>query len=70
MTAATAAHETASPAKPTLKDRLAGNADGVIEQIAREYGVSTLEVVRQLPAEHRTVLPAAAFERIMRAANA
>ena len=63
----TAASATASSPKPTLKDRLAGNADGVIEQIAREYGVSTLEVVRQLPAEHRTVLPATVFEPIMAA---
>ena len=56
-----------TPTKPTLRERMAGNADGVIEQIAKEYGVPTLDVVRQLPAEHRTVLPAAAFEPIMAA---
>jgi putative heme utilization carrier protein HutX len=54
-----------TPAKPPLKERLAGNADGIIENIAREYGVSPLEVVRQLPAEHRTVVAGSAFESIM-----
>jgi putative heme utilization carrier protein HutX len=59
----TAPAEAAS--RPSLEERLASNADGIIEQIAREYGVSTLEVVRKLPEEHRTLLPGSAFERIM-----
>ncbi|MGZ5890752.1 MAG: hypothetical protein ACXWJS_09185 [Hyphomicrobium sp.] len=32
----------------SLAARLALNADGVLEQIVRDYGVSTLEVVRNL----------------------
>ncbi|MGZ5918918.1 MAG: hypothetical protein ACXWJV_03875 [Hyphomicrobium sp.] len=32
----------------SLAARLALNADGILEQIARDYGVSTLEVVRNL----------------------
>ena len=43
----------ASVARPLLAERLAQSADGVLEQIARDYGVSTFEVVRALPAEHR-----------------
>jgi len=39
----------------------------VLEQIAREYGVSSFEVVRALPAEHRGIVPGARFEEIMRA---
>jgi len=54
-------------ARPPLADRLAQSADGVLEQIAREYGVSTFEVVRALPAEHRGIVPGARFEEIMRA---
>ncbi|MFX8813293.1 hypothetical protein ABTM61_20405, partial [Acinetobacter baumannii] len=48
----------------TLEQRLAANADGIIEQIARDYGVSTLEVVEKLPDMHRTLAEAAAFEPI------
>ncbi|MGE3066902.1 MAG: heme utilization cystosolic carrier protein HutX [Hyphomicrobiaceae bacterium] len=57
--------------KPTervpLKQRLAGNADGILEQIAREYGVSTYDVVAALPEEHRTVVDGAKFSEIMTA---
>jgi putative heme utilization carrier protein HutX len=48
-----------------LAARLALNADGILEQIAREYGVSTLEVVRNLLPDHRSVVQASAFEPIM-----
>jgi putative heme utilization carrier protein HutX len=48
-----------------LRERLAQNADGVLEQIAREYGVSTFDVIDALPAEHRTVVPGSAFEAVM-----
>ncbi len=41
--------------KPPLAERLAQSADGILEQIARDYGVSTFEVVRALPADHRSV---------------
>jgi heme iron utilization protein len=54
-------------ARPPLTDRLAQSADGVLEQIAREYGVSTFEVVRALPAEHRAIVGGARFEEIMQA---
>jgi heme iron utilization protein len=48
-----------------LAARLALNADGILEQIAREYGVSTLEVVRNLLPDHRSVLDGSTFEAIM-----
>ena len=67
MSTATA---TAATAKPTLTERLAGSADGVVEQIARDYGVSPLEVIRHLPAEHRTIAPKEVFEPIMGALTA
>ncbi|MGE0563419.1 MAG: heme utilization cystosolic carrier protein HutX [Pseudolabrys sp.] len=35
-----------------LKERLAANPDGIIEALAREHGVSTLEATRMLPAQH------------------
>jgi hypothetical protein len=50
-----------------LAERLAQSADGVLEQIARDYGVSTFEVVRALPAEHTTIVPGSRFEAIMQA---
>jgi putative heme utilization carrier protein HutX len=54
----------AADARPSLAERLAQNSDGILEQIAREYGVSTFEVVRQLPAEHRTIIAGDQFEAI------
>ena len=51
--------------RPPLAVRLATNADGILEQIARDYGVSTFEVVRILPGEHRTLAPGEAFSDIM-----
>jgi putative heme iron utilization protein len=48
-----------------LAARLALNADGILEQIARDYGVSTLEVVRNLLPEHRAVVEAKLFADIM-----
>src|SRR5689334_15489841 len=48
-----------------LAARLALNADGILEQIAREYGVSTLEVVRNLLPDHRSVVDGSAFESVM-----
>ena len=53
-----------APPQP-LAARLAANSDGVLEQIAREYAVSTLEVVRSLPAEHRTLAGGDKFADIM-----
>jgi putative heme utilization carrier protein HutX len=48
-----------------LTERLARNADGVIEQIARDYGVSPFEVVRQMPGEHRVLASGDQFLPIM-----
>lgn len=50
--------------KPPLAERLAQNADGILEQIARDYSVSTFEVVRALPAEHRSIVAGSLFEKI------
>ena len=52
------------PKKPPLAERLAQSADGILEQIARDYGVSTFEVVRALPADHRSIVAGAQFETI------
>jgi heme iron utilization protein len=60
-------NETSVAGRPPLAERLAQSADGVLEQIARDYGVSTFEVVRALPAEHRTIADGACFEEIMQA---
>ncbi len=48
-----------------LAERLARNADGILEQIAQEYGVSTLEVVRNLTEDHRALVGAERFSDIM-----
>jgi hypothetical protein len=50
-----------------LDERLAANADGILEQIAAEYGVSTLDVVRALPETHRTLADGARFADVMEA---
>jgi hypothetical protein len=51
--------------RPSLAARLALNADGILEQIARDYGVSTLEVVRNLQQEHCTVADGKLFTDVM-----
>jgi putative heme utilization carrier protein HutX len=53
--------------RPPLAERLASSADGIVEQIARDYGVSPFEVISQMPAEHRTVVPGAKFADVMQA---
>lgn len=58
---------TVAEARPPLAERLAQSADGILEQIAREYGVSTFDVVSALPAEHRSIVPGSRFEDILRA---
>ncbi len=50
-----------------MAERLRQNPDGVLEQIARDYSVSTFEVLRALPEEHRTILPGSKFEDILKA---
>jgi putative heme utilization carrier protein HutX len=52
--------------RPPLAERLRTNADGILEQIARDYGVSTFAVIEALPAEHRAIVPGARFEEILR----
>ncbi len=56
--------------RPPLAERLKQNADGVLEQIARDYGVSTFDVVHALPEEHRAILPGARFEEVLQALTA
>jgi len=51
--------------RPPLAARLALNADGILEQIACEYAVSTLEVVRNLLPDHRAVVDGMLFADIM-----
>lgn len=51
--------------RPPLAERLAKNADGIIEQIARDYGVSPIEVLRAMPDEHRVLASGDQFEAIM-----
>jgi heme iron utilization protein len=50
-----------------LAERLAANADGVVEHIAREYGVSPLTVLQHMPREHCKLVPSARFEEVMAA---
>jgi putative heme utilization carrier protein HutX len=59
--------ETGTAARPPLAERLRNSADGILEQIASDYGVSTFEVVEALPAQHRTVVPGARLEEVLRA---
>jgi heme iron utilization protein len=54
-------------ARPSLRERLAKNADGILEQIARDYGVSTFEAVEALPEAHRAIVSGSAFEPILAA---
>jgi putative heme utilization carrier protein HutX len=59
--------DVAAPQRPSLAERLAQSADGVLEQIARDYAVSTFDVVCALPAEHRTIVPGTRFAEVMQA---
>ena len=54
-------------ARPPLAERLKQSADGILEQIARDYAVSTFEVVRALPEEHRAIVPGSKFEEVLQA---
>ena len=57
-------------ARPSLRERLAKNADGILEQIARDYGVSTFEAVEESPEAHRAIVSGGEFERILSALTA
>jgi len=50
-----------------LQQRLATNPDGILEDIARTYCVSTLDVVRALPEAHRTIVAGDRLETIFEA---
>ncbi len=56
---------TGAPLEP-LHERLAKNPDGIVERIAREYGVSTLAVVESLPPAHRTLIKGELFADVMK----
>jgi putative heme utilization carrier protein HutX len=51
--------------RPSLAERAASSPGDLLEQIAREYGVSPLDVVRSLPPEQATVVDGEAFAGIM-----
>ncbi len=51
--------------RPPLDERLKQNADGILEQIARDYAVSTFEVVRSLPTENRTIASGDKLEAVL-----
>jgi len=55
--------------RPPLAERLKTNADGILEQIARDYGVSTYAVVEALPADHRAIVAGSRLEEIMGAVS-
>lgn len=48
-----------------LRARLAGNADGIVEALAREFGVSPLTVLREMPSDCRTLIAGDRFEAVM-----
>jgi putative heme utilization carrier protein HutX len=59
--------DTEEKQRAPLAARLALNPDGILEQIAREYAVSTFEVVRNLLPDHRTIVDGTHFAEIMQA---
>lgn len=63
----TAAHHQREDVFMPLGQRLAANADGVLEDIARTYCVSTLDVVRALPEANRKIVAADRLEVILEA---
>ncbi len=48
-----------------LVERLAGDADGILERIADEFKVNTFEVVKALPDDHCTVVDKEHFMDVM-----
>lgn len=60
-TTATAAADTIVDLRARLAARFAGDADGVIETLAREHGVTTLEATQMLPEANCRWAPASAF---------
>jgi putative heme utilization carrier protein HutX len=62
----TATHQSEDVFMP-LGQRLAANADGVLEDIARTYCVSTLDVVHALPEQNRKIVSGDNLEVILEA---
>lgn len=56
----------AAAALEPLHERLAKNPDGIVERIAKEYGVSTLAVVEALPSAHCTIVDGDRFADVMK----
>nr|WP_210208172.1 heme utilization cystosolic carrier protein HutX [Rhodoplanes roseus] len=54
-----------SDAREKLAAQLAANPDGIIEVLARQHGVSTLDATRMLPAANCTFAPADTFADVM-----
>lgn len=68
MTTSSAAIPNSLPSsRPPLAQRMVTNPDGILEQIARDYGVSTLDVVSALSPEFRTLAGADKFSAILEA---
>ena len=59
------AEQIAMSKQQLLAEKLAANPDGVLERIAAECGVSTLDVVKALPEDYRTVVSGSLFSEIM-----
>jgi len=51
--------------RPSLAQRAASSPGDLLEHIAHEYGVSTFDVARSLPADQATIVPGVAFAEIM-----
>jgi len=56
---------TLADARPSLAERAASSPGDLLEQIAREYAVSTFDVVRSLPPAQATLAPGEVFADIM-----
>jgi len=67
MSDTTAALLLSSPVNAAVAAQLAANPDGILERIASDNNVSTLEAVRALPSENVLVVSNAPFAKVMEA---
>jgi putative heme utilization carrier protein HutX len=65
MSAVEAVPFTPEELREKLRRRLQSNADGVLENLAAEHGVSLIEAIEMLPESARTILPGSLFEEAM-----
>lgn len=65
MSSATAVPAEGTGTRVPLAERMRTNPDGIIEKIAQDYGVSTLDVVKALPEAHRTIVASEKFSRTL-----